>query len=927
MPTLSITARLFSTLLPLGIAISSGHAQAPRPVDFVNPMVGTDDHGHTYPGAEMPFGFVQLSPDTHTDDWDGCSGYHYRDTTIQGFSHTHLSGTGAGCLGDILLMPTVGAVHLNAGTPGDGYVSRFSHAEEVAKPGYYKVFLQDPKVTVELTATTRVGLHRYTFTQSGQSHIVIDLMHGIQNDAYDTQLKVVNGTTLVGYRKSRGWGGERGVYFEMQFSKPFDSIGFEENGKRLSGDAQEARGKVKAFVNYSTEANEQIEVKVALSATGIEGAEKNLRAELPGWDFAATRQAASDSWNRELGNVIVQSKDPHVKNTFYTNLYESYQAPALFNDVDGSYWGTDHKVHANGGFQNYTTFSLWDTYRALHPMLTILKPERVSDLVRSLLAEYDQSGLHTTPIWPLWGNETFCMVGHHSIPVIVDAYLKGVKGFDPEKAYLAMRDTVMQDGDGLKDYRTIGFVVSARGQQATSKTLEYAYDDWCLARMAETLGHTADAEMFYRRSGNYRNLFDRSTGFMRGRKADGLWRVPIDTHGMVGDEYTEADPWQYAFFVQHDIPGLAQAFGGDKPFIAKLDQLFVEDSTIHTGIPDISGLIGQYSQGDEQCHHVAYLYDYVGEPWKTQYRARDVMSKFYNDTPKGQCGNVDCGQMSAWYVLSALGFYPVNPVSGVYMIGSPLIDKATISLPGGKTFTIAAENNSARNVYIQSIRLNGKKIDRVWFTHRELTAGGSLEFVMGPNPNKTLGVALASRAKSGMPSGLNLAVLPRPSALQPAPKPIALTLPIRVVLGSDDPVGDFVPDPNLSEGGVNSDDVAVDTHAPGAGPEGIYKSERYASDLTYRYHVPAGTYVVRLHFAEIFDNGAGMRKEDVALNGASVLSDFDIFKAAGGKDKAIVRTFSGVRPDPSGYIAIRVSASKDSPDQNAKLCAIEILPE
>ena len=927
---LSISKRLLSCLLPAGLAltVTGAYASGPRPVDYVNPLVGTDAHGHTYPGAALPFGLVQLSPDTHTDDWDGCSGYHYRDTTIQGFSHTHLSGTGCGCLGDILLMPTVGEVHLEAGTPGNGYSSSFSHGDEVARAGYYKVFLKDPKVLAELTATTRVGLHRYTFPESAESHVVIDLLHGIQNDAYDTELKVVNETTLVGYRKSSGWGGRRAVYFTIQFSKPFESIGLEENGHRLASGATEATGKVKAFVNYATHENEAIEVKVAISATGIDGSQKNLAQELPGWDFAATRDAAAESWNQALGNVAVESKNDHIKTTFYTNLYESYQAPALFNDVDGAYWGSDHKVHTGEGFDNYTTFSLWDTYRALHPMLTIFQPDRVNNLVRSLLAEYDQSGLHTTPIWPLWGNETFCMVGYHSVPVIVDAYFKGFKGFDAEKAYQAMRDTAMQDRNGLRDYKKLGYVASARGEQATSKTLEYAYDDWCIAKMADALGHKDDAQMFYQRAANYRNLFDRSTGFMRGRKADGTWRTPIDTHGMVGDEYTEADPWQYAFFVQHDIPGLAKAFGGDKPFIEKLDQLFVEDSTIHTGIPDISGLIGQFSQGDEQCHHVAYLYDLVGQPWKTQSRVREVMAKFYNDTPSGQCGNVDCGQMAAWYVFSSLGFYPVNPASGVYMLGSTLVDKATIKVPNGKTFTILADNNSEKNMYIQSIQLNGKALNRVWFTHNELIAGGTLHLVMGPRPNTALGTAESTRPHSVMPADLRLAALPMPSALQPAPKAVVLSLPIRVVLGSDDPVGNFVPDPNLFEGSTNSGDTNVDTSAANAGPEAIYKSERYASDLTYKYQVPAnGLYTVRLHFAEIFDDGAGMRKEDVELNGSSVLADFDIFKEAGGKNKALVRSFTGIKPDSKGRITIRVSASKDSPDQNAKLCAIEILPQ
>lgn len=905
-------------------------AATPQPIDSVNPFVGTGAHGHTYPGAQVPFGMVQLSPDTRTEGWDGCSGYHYDDTTIQGFSHTHLSGTGAADLGDILLMPTVGKVALEPGTPGDGYVSRFSHADEKASPGYYRVFLQDPKVTAELTATERCGLHKYTFPQTDNAHIILDLTHGIGNRPYDSGLTVENDTTISGFKKTHGWANNRAIYFVMKFSRPFASYGIQQDDQLLPNGTHDAQGKsVKAFVNYKTTANEAILVKVGISGTGIEGARKNLAAEIPGFDFAGTRKAAEAAWNKALGAVQIETPDPHIRRTFYTNLYESFLAPTLFNDVDGAYEGMDHQVHPSSGFQNYTTFSLWDTYRAENPLLTLVQPQRVGDMVQSLLTEYQQNGLHSTPIWPLWGNETFCMIGYHSAPVIVDAYFKGFKGFDPETAYQALRDTAMQNRSGLDTYKALGYVASRRGEQATSKTLEYAYDDWSIARMAAALGQKADAEMFYKRAGNYRNLFDSTVGFMRGRKADGSWRSPFIANGLVGDEYTEADAWQYAFCVQQDVPGLIALYGGDAGFIKKMDALFTADSTIQTGIPDISGRIGQYSQGDEQCHHVAYLYDYAGAAYKTQQRVREVMATLYNDTPTGQCGNVDCGQMAAWYVFSALGFYPVNPASGVYILGSPVISKAIIHLDkphySGKTFTIIASHNSPQNIYIQSATLNGKPLAGPWFTQTELAAGGTLKLTMGPKPNVTWGKALADRPPSEMPAGFQYAALPTPSTPY---KPVTFTLPIRIACGSDDPIGDFLPDPNMVDGATNGSDTAIDTSAIHSAPAAVYQSERYATDFTYKFAVPEGkSYIVRLHFAELFDPDPGMRKENISINGKPVLTNFEILAAAGGENKAVVKEFTGIQPNASGDIAIRISAAPGSPDQNAKINGIEILAE
>lgn len=917
---------LFAALTGFCLLVPSVWAQ-PQPVDEPLPMVGTAAHGHAYPGATVPFGMVQLSPDTPLQGWDGSSGYHYSDSAILGFSHTHLSGTGCASLGDVLLMPTVGRVYLEAGSPGHGYSSKFSHEQEHATPGFYSVFLETPKIAVELTATARCGFHKYVFPESDQAHIILDLAHGVGNNPVEASIQVENDHTISGYRISDGWGGRRAIYFVMEFSQPFESFGIERNGARVAADARTAQGKnLKAFVNYKTTANEAILVKVGISGTGIAGARKNLAAEIPGWDFAAVHAAAVKQWQEVFNAVQIKTFDPHIRTTFYANMYLSALAPALYNDVDGAYRGMDHKNHAGAGFQNYTTFSIWDIYRAEWPLLEILHPDRVNDMVQSLLAEYRELGQHTTPIWPLWGNETWCMIGYHSVDMIADAYLKEFHGFDANAAYAAMRDTAMQDRNGLNTYKTLGYVASRPGEAATSKTLEYAYDDWCLARVAESLGHSDDAKLFYQRAANYRNLFDGTTGFFRGRKANGTWRYPFVTNGLVGDEYTEADAWQYAFAVQQDVPGMIALYGGDQGFIQKLDALFTADSFIRTTIPDISGLIGQYSQGDEQCHHVAYLYDYAGAPYKTQQRVRQVMATLYGDTPDGQCGNVDCGQMAAWYVFSALGFYPMNPDSGVYAIGSPAVSEAVIHLNGkkyqGHTFTVIAENNSAENIYIQSASLNGQPLSKAWLTYDQITAGGTLRLVMGSKPNLDWGSASADRPPATMPANFKYPPLPAPAS----DKPIRLSLPIRVICGSDDSVGGFVPDPNMVSGSMNHVDSPIDTSAPHAAPAAVYQSECYASDFAYTFPVPKdGHYLVRLHFAEIFDNGAGKRLENIAINGQTVLTNLDIFAAAGGLNKALVREFPDIAPDAQGNIVIRISASPDSPDQNAKISGIEIL--
>ncbi len=890
----------------------------------VNPFVGTAEHGHTYPGATVPFGMVQISPDTPLQGWDGSSGYHYSDSAILGFSHTHLSGTGIGQLGDVLLMPTVGDVRLSAGTPGkgDGYSSKFSHARESASPNYYRVFLDDPKVTAELTATERSGLHRYTFPASDNAHFVLDLQHGIGNGVAESGVEIENNTTISGFRFSDGWGGRRQVFFVMQFSRPFASYGIERDGGRVAEGESQSKGKaVKAFVNYQTKANEVLLVKVGISATSVDGARKNLNAEIPGFDFGAVRTKGVKAWNDLLGSVQIESKDPKIRRTFYTNLYQSFLAPVLFNDVDKTYRGGDGKNHI-GSFDNYTTFSLWDTFRAHHPLLTIMAPQRVPDMMNSMLALYNERGQQEMPVWPLWGNDTGTMIGYNSAPVVAEAFLKGFKGFDAEAAYQALKATALSGRNGQDEFARLGYVVSSGGsKQSVARTLEFAYDDWCIAQMAQKLGHTEDAQMFLKRSANFMNVFDSERKFMRGRLENGTWRRPFDPRQVQWSDYTEASAWHYTWAVMHDAPMLVKLMGGDAAFINQMEAMFNDKSDVNTNLQDITGLVGQYAHGNEPVHHVAYLYNYAGAPYKTQQRVREIITALYNDTPDGVPGNNDAGQMSAWYVFSAMGFYPVSPASGVYVIGSPLVDKASIKLSNGKTFTVEAQNNSAQNIYIQSATLSGKALTKTYFTHDQLLAGGTLRFKMGPKPNINWGRDLASRPPTGMPAGFSYPALPKSSAL---PK-VNWTLPIRVAPGSNDPVEGFLPDLTTEDGGVNGNGATIDASAPNAAPAKVYQTERYGSDVTYSYPVPKGaTYTVRLHFAEIFGAAPGKRAQNVSINGKQVLSNFSV-AAEAGQNKALVKEFTSIAPDAKGNIVIRVMAAPGSEDTNAKISAIEIL--
>lgn len=745
-------------------ALGNLAADNTQPTDDVRPMIGTGGTGHTYPGAVYPFGMVQLSPDTGEAGWSHCSGYTDNDTSIIGFSHTHLSGTGCPDLGDILFQPTTGELRLREGDPAEpnsGYRSSFSHADETASPGYYRVLLKDYGIGVELTATAHVGFHKYTFPASDHAHVVIDLVHGISSRPIDAVMTREDGQTLTGYRRSTGWAKDKTFYFVAKFSKPFDSFGLVVNGKKRGGDASASGRRVKGYVNFKTVKDESIFVRVGLSGVSVDEARKNLEAEIPGWDFNATVAATRAAWNRELSSIAIETPDSALRQTFYTALYHTMLAPHLYNNADGSYYGADGKSHA-ADFNYYSTFSVWDQFRAWHPLMTIIQPGRINDFMKSMLVYYQQFNQHALPVWPLCSNETWCMIGYNSLPVIADAYAKGFRDFDAEKMYAAMRDTAMNNRNFQDEFNERGYVVTDAinheqtrkkdSKASVSRTLEYAYDDWCLAQMAKALGKNDDVTFFLNRAANYRNVFDPETKFMRGRKADGSFISPFDPKTMYRADYVESDAWQYTFFVPQDVQGLIDLMGGDRAFSDKLDQMFSEDSVVRDGVSDITGLIGQYAQGNEPVHQVAYLYNYSGAPYKTQVRIRQIMSTLYSNQVDGLCGNDDCGQMSAWYVFGALGFYPVNPADGVYVLGSPLVDKAVICLDAkqarGRTFTITAKDNSKENVYIQSATLNGQPLTRSYFTHAELVKGGELVLQMGPQPNMSWGQDKASRPPS-----------------------------------------------------------------------------------------------------------------------------------------------------------------------------------
>ncbi len=705
--------------------------------EYVNPFIGTDFTGNTYPGAQAPFGMVQLSPDNGLPGWDRISGYFYPDSTVAGFSHTHLSGTGAGDLYDISFMP-VTLPYKEADAPL-GIHSLFSHDEETASAGYYQVRLKDYDINVELTATERCGIQRYTFPEADAA-IFLNLRKAMNWDfTNDTRIEVVDSVTIQGYRFSDGWARDQHIYFRTRFSKPFASVQLDtaaviKDGKRIGSSAI-------ARFDFHTSAGEQILVTTAISGVSMEGAARNLAAEAPADDFDKYLAVTRKNWNEQLSKVEIKSNDIDEKVKFYTALYHSMLAPTIYSDMDGAYYGPDKQVHQADGWTNYSTFSLWDTYRAAHPLYTYIEPQRVNDMVKSFLAFSEQN--ERLPVWNFYGSETDMMIGYHAVPVIVDAYLKGIGDFDPKKALAACVATANIDeyrGIGLyKKYGYVPYDVTDHYNSenwSLSKTLEYAYDDYCIARMAEKLGEKQIADEFYKRSRNYKNVYNSQTTFMQPRNNKGSFIEDFSP-----DDYTphicESNGWQYFWSVQQDVDGLISLVGGKERFAQKLDSMFTYNPSADEDLPIFStGMIGQYAHGNEPSHHVIYLFNAIGQPWKTQKYAAEVMHELYKNTPAGLCGNEDCGQMSAWYVFSAMGFYPVDPISGKYEIGTPMYPEMKMHLANGKTFTILAPAVSKENIYIQSVKLDGKPYDKSYITHEQIMNGSIFEFEMGNKPGK-----------------------------------------------------------------------------------------------------------------------------------------------------------------------------------------------
>lgn len=738
-------------------------------VKYVKPIIGTQRMGHTYPGATVPFGMVQLSPDTDTipysvngkyvpDAYKYCAGYQYDDKTIVGFSHTHFSGTGHSDLGDFLIMPTAGDLQLNPGTsdnPGSGFRSTFSHANETAEAGYYKVLLDKCHITAELTATSRVGFHQYTFPQSDHSHIILDLMSGIYN--YEgknvwTFVRVENDSTIVGYRQTSGWARTRTLYFAMKFSKPFIKYGSNDFAKLpyrgfwgkfdQRNNFPEIAGKqIRMYFDFTTTENEKIKIKFALSPVSMEGALKNMKAEIPGWNFEQVKAAAQESWNKELKKITIQGSQEEKEN-FYTAMYHACINPTIYMDVDGAYKGLDQQVHYAKGFTNYTTFSLWDTYRALHPLFNIIEPVRNNAMVQSMLAHYNQSTLHMLPVWSNSANENWCMSGYHSVAVIADAIVKGnTANIDAGKALDACIATANHRSyDGIGTYIDMGYIPVDKNGVGVSTTLEYAYDDWAIAQLAKKLNRMAVYNTFIKRSENYKNVFDPEKGFMAPRMSDGSFRKNFDPLKTDGQGFIEGNAWNFSFFVPQDPASLIKLSGGKERFVQHLDSLFTMQlpDAFFAETEDITrdGIIGGYVHGNEPSHHVAYLYNWAGTPWKTQERVRMILKNQYKSAPDGLGGNDDTGQMSAWYIFSSLGFYPVAPGSVDYAIGSPAVDGAVLHLDNGKQFSIEVKNQANANVYVQKIMLNGVILKGFVLKHADIMNGGKLVFFMGAAPVK-----------------------------------------------------------------------------------------------------------------------------------------------------------------------------------------------
>ena len=712
-----------------------------NPVAYVDPYIGTGGHGHTFLGVTAPFGAVQIGPNNINKGWDWCSGYHYSDSIVIGFSHLHLNGTGCSDTGDILFMPYTGKARTQPGTQQDplsGYASYYSKDNERALPGYYEVLLKTHRTKVELTASDRVAFHRYTFPKDVEKHVMINLKDANGDDRpTDTYLEQINDTVIRGYRYSTGWSKKQQIYFSAVFSQPVHLTLYHDSvqvaGNRLQG--LDVKGNVAVAPVV-----EELGVKVGISPVSMENAMDNIGQEIKDWNFENIVAETTGKWNAELSKLQVETTDTVAKRIFYTALYHAFMQPIMFNDCSGEYRGTDKNIYGDPGFTNYTVFSLWDTYRAAHPLYTLVQPERVPDFINSMLAIYEQQG--RLPVWHLYGSDTNEMIGIQSVPVIADAILKDVKGFNYERAYQAMKASMMSDYKGLSYVTDLEYIPADKENESVAKGLEYAIADWGVAQVARKLGKTEDYEYFSKRALAYQNYWDKDTHFFRGKNRDGSWVTPFNpvhsTHR--NDAYCEGNGWQYTWLVPHDVEGLISLFGSKEAFVSKLDSLFLVNEDLgDAASPDISGLIGQYAHGNEPGHHTVYLYSFVGQQWKTAEKVDYILSHMYSDLPDGLQGNEDCGQMSSWYVFSALGFYPVNPSDGMYVLGRPIFDKVVLTLPENKVFEIRANNNSAENKYIQSIELNGQPYNKLYISHADIMAGGTLVFTMGNRPNEQFG--------------------------------------------------------------------------------------------------------------------------------------------------------------------------------------------
>lgn len=711
---------LYSTLFSVLLLFSACQTKSPTAISkYVDPFIGTGGHGHTFPGATVPFGMVQLSPDTRLDGWDGCSGYHYSDSIIYGFSHTHLSGTGVSDYGDVLLMPIQGSVVFNNGANTDseeGYSSTFQKKNEKAKAGFYEVFLDQHQIHARLTATNRVGIHEYTFQQKGPSHIILDLEH--RDQLLEDSISISSKSEIMGSRISKAWATEQHIYFVIQFSKEFSEYQLDSSGKKLA-------------ISFATEADEKLMIKVGISAVSIEGARNNLKNEAPHWDFNTYQADANSFWEKALSKIQIDDQNEEKKTIFYSALYHTMIAPNTFSDVDGKYRGMDRKVHTSKQTV-YTVFSLWDTFRATHPLFTLIEQEKTNEFIQTLLRQYQDGG--ELPIWELAGNYTGCMIGYHAIPVIVDGYIKGIRGYDAELALEAMQHSAQQDKLGLQAYKTKGFIEVGDESESVSKTLEYAYDDWCIAQMAKEMGNSEVYQNYIERAQNYKNLFNPEVGFMQS-KINGAWSIGFNP-AEVNFNFTEANSWQYSLFAPQDIKGLIKLYGGAKGFEEKLDQLFTTEMELAgREQADITGLIGQYAHGNEPSHHMAYLYNYIGKPYKTQERVTQILNEQYTSKPDGLSGNEDCGQMSAWYVLSSMGFYSVTPGLNYYSLGTPQFERATLHLENGNSFSIQTKKQNEGSFYIQSAKLNGTSLQQSFISHEAILKGGTLLVELGDQPN------------------------------------------------------------------------------------------------------------------------------------------------------------------------------------------------